>query len=166
MAINTDSAKGSTDASGRSYQQTVSSLKDSVVQATTGMEEAQTKISENMEKARKTAADALAFGQGTMEACIQSGQIWSAGLQDISKQFAMTSQASMEEVMNHFRALTSARSLKDAFEAHTNLMRASTEKMVSETGRLTTASIKLTHDAWAPITARMSSRVESVPKNV
>ena len=69
-----------------------------------------------MEKAMKTAEELVAFSQGNVEAMVKSGQIWAAGVQDISKQIAATAQASFDETMSTFKALSSVKSLKDAFD--------------------------------------------------
>jgi hypothetical protein len=41
----------------------------------------------------KTAEEFVVFGQGNVEALVKSGQIWAAGVQDLTKQVAATAQA-------------------------------------------------------------------------
>src|SRR5215213_4844508 len=88
-------------------------LKSSPAGEAAGIETAQsghthTKVKESMDKAIKTAEELVAFGQGDVEAFVKSGQIWAAGVQDISKQVAATAQASFDETMSTFKAITSA----------------------------------------------------------
>ncbi len=64
----------------------------------------------------KTAEELVAFSQGNLEAMVKSGQIWAAGVQDICKQIAANAQASFDETLSTFKALTSVKSLKDAFD--------------------------------------------------
>jgi phasin family protein len=95
---------------------------------------------------------------------VKSGQIWAAGVQDIGKQIAASAQASFDETMSAFKAITSAKSLKDAFDLQAGLARATLEKTVAESGKLTDASMKLTEQALAPLTARMTLAMEKFAK--
>jgi phasin family protein len=121
-------------------------------------------VKEGMEKAIKTAEELMAFSQGNLEAMVKSGQIWAAGVQDIGKQIAATAQASFDETMSTFKALTSVKSLKDAFDLQSMLARTTVEKTLAESGKLTDASMKLTEQALAPITARVSLAMEKFAK--
>lgn len=135
-----------------------------MAQATAGFAETQAKVKEGMEKAMKTAEELVAFGQGNLEAMVKSGQIWAAGVQDISKQIAANAQASFDETMSIFKALTAAKSLKDAFDLQASLARSTFEKTVAESGKLTDASVKLTEQALAPLTARVTLAMEKFAK--
>jgi phasin family protein len=148
----------------KGFEQTVTGLKDGMAQAAAGFEKTQAKMKEGVEKAMKTAEEFVAFGQGNMEAFTKSGQIWAAGIQDLQKQFAATAQASFEEAVATFKAMTSAKSLKDAFDLHANLARGAIEKTLAESGKITDASLKLTEQTLAPITARVTLAVEKFAK--
>lgn len=137
----------------RAYEQTAS-------QASAGLEASQTKMKEGMGKAMATAEDLVAFSQGNLEAFVKLGQVWAAGMQDISKQMAATAQASIEHTLSTFRALSGVKSLRDAMELQSSLARATVEKTMSESGRLTDASMKLAEQTMAPLTARVSLAVE------
>jgi phasin family protein len=143
---------------------TVSNLKDGMAKAAAGLEVTQAKMKEGVEKAMKTAEEMVSFSQGNMEAFVKAGQIWAAGVQDISKQFAATAQASLDETMSTFKALSSVKSLKDAMELQASLARSALEKTMTESGRLTDASFKLTEQTLAPITARVTLAVEKFAK--
>jgi phasin family protein len=117
-----------------------------------------------METMMKTAEDMMAFGQGNVEALLKSGQIWATGFQDLSKQIAATAQASLDETVSTFKALSGVKSLKDAMDMQAQFARASMEKAMAETGRLTDASLKLAEQAMAPITARVTLAVETMVK--
>ena len=153
------------EAAGRGFETTVSGLKDGMTRAATGFADTQAKVKEGMEKAMKTAEELVAFGQGNLEAMVKSGQIWAAGMQDIGKQIAANAQASFDETMSAFKALTAAKSLKDAFDLQTSLARSTFEKTVTESGKLTDASVKLTEQALAPLTARFTLAVEKFAKS-
>ena len=119
---------------------------------------------QGMEKVMKTAEEFVAFGQGNVEAIVKSSQIWVAGVQDLSKAAAVTAQAQFDETVSIFKAMTSVKSLKDLFDLQSSFARATMEKTVTESSKLTDASLKLTEQALAPITARVTTAVETFGK--
>ncbi|MEI7711799.1 MAG: phasin family protein [Rhodospirillales bacterium] len=118
-------------------------------------------VEQPMEKVVKTTEDFVAFGQGNIEAFVKSSQIWSAGVQDLSKQVAATAQAQMDETMSAFKAIAAVKSFKDMFELQSAFAKSAMEKTMAESGKLTDASLKLTEQAIAPIAARMTVAVET-----
>jgi len=151
-------------ATARGFETTMSGLKDGMARAASGFADTQAKVKEGMEKAMKTAEELVAFGQGNFEAMVKSGQIWTAGVQDIGKQMAANAQASFDETMSTFKSFSSVKSLKDAFDLQANLARATMEKTLAESGKLTDASMKLTEQAIAPLTARVNLAMEKFAK--
>jgi phasin family protein len=149
----------------KGFEATVSGLKDGMSKAASGFADTQAKVKEGMEKAMKTAEEFVAFSQGNFEALVKSGQIWTAGVQDIGKQIAANAQASFDETMSTFKAMTTAKSLKDAFDLQASLARTTIEKTLAESGKLTDASVKLTEQTLAPITARFSMAMEKFAKS-
>lgn len=109
----------------------------------------------------KTTQDFVAFGQGNVEAFVKSGQILATGMQDLTKQMAATAQASMEEAMAAFRAMTGVRTFQQAVEFQTNLARTTVEKAMSGTTHVAETSFKLAEQAMEPITGRIKLATES-----
>jgi phasin family protein len=134
----------------------VAAMKD----AAAGFEKTQADVKANMEKAMRTAEEFLSFGQGNVEAVMRSGRIWAEGVQDLGKSFAATAQAQFDQAMSTFKALAGVKSLKEAIDLQANLARSSMETAMTETTRLTDASMKLAEQASAPITQRMTQAVE------
>ncbi|HEX3350432.1 MAG TPA: phasin family protein [Acetobacteraceae bacterium] len=131
-----------------------------------GNETSMDKVKASMDKVIKTAEDFVSFGQGNVEAFVRSSQIWTAGVQDLGKQFVATAQAQFDETVSTFKALTSVKSLKEAMELQSTLARNSLDKAVSETGKMTDASLKLAEQTLAPITARVTLVVEKFGRTV
>jgi phasin family protein len=132
--------------------------------AAAGFEQTQEKVKAQMDKAIRTAEEMVSFGQGNLEAMVKSGQIFAAGMQDLSQQMAAHAQAALNDTFSTFKALTGVRSFKEAVELQTGLARATVEKTLSETGRLTEASLKLAEQSFAPIAARVTLTVEKFAK--
>jgi len=109
----------------------------------------------------KTAEQFITFGQGNVEALVKSSQIVATGLQDITKQLAANAQAAVDESLSTFRALSSVRSVKEAFDLQATFARTTFEKAVAQTGQLTETSFKLAEQAMQPIAGRVTLAVES-----
>jgi phasin family protein len=114
-----------------------------------------------MKSMMKTTEELVAFGQANMEAFVKSGQIWSAGMQDLTKHIASSAKASFDESVSTFKALSTVKSVKEAMDLQSTSAKSALEKMMAESNKLTDASIKLTEETLAPITARVSVAVET-----
>src|SRR6185312_3266458 len=75
-----------------------------------------------------------------------------------------TAESSFDDAMTTFKAMSSVKSLKDMFDLQASFARATLEKTMTESGKLTEASFKLTEQALAPITARVTLAVEKFAK--
>ena len=128
--------------------------------ATGAIGQAQTNIKQGVSRAMNTAEQLTQFHQGNLEAMVKSSQIWASGLQDLTKHFASHAQTTMEETMSTFRAMTTAKSLKEAFELQSSFAKTAMEKAMSESTKLTETGLKLAEQAYAPITARVNAAVE------
>jgi phasin family protein len=140
---------------------------DAVVGASvTGFPKTHPEVKVNMEKMMKTAEEMVSFSQGNLEAFAKSSQIWAAGVQDLGKSVAATAQAQMEQTVATMKALAGVKSLKEAIDLQSNLARASVEKVMAETGKITDASLKLAEQTMAPITARVTLAMEKFGRAV
>jgi phasin family protein len=161
IEASSDAVTASFDAAAAEAPKVAAAASDAAV---AGFEKTQVKIKEGVEKAMKTAEEIMSFNQGNIDALMKSSQIWAAGIQDLSKQWAATAQTAMGETMTTFKALSSVKSLKEAIDLQTNLARSSMEKAMAESGKFTDASVKLAEQTMAPIAARVTLAVESFTK--
>lgn len=121
-------------------------------------------LTQGMKTMMKTTEDFVAFGQANLEAFVKSGQIWSAGVQELTKQIASSAKASFDESVSTFKAISTAKSVKEAIDLQSSFAKAALEKAMAESNKLTDASIKLTEQTLAPITARVTVAVETFGK--
>jgi phasin family protein len=112
----------------------------------------------------KATEQVASFSQGNIEAIMRSGQIWTTGCQALSKTMAATAQAHLDQTMSIWKALSSVRSLKEAMELQTSLPQRSFETAFAETGKLTTATMKVAEQAMAPIVERFTLSVEKLTR--
>ena len=113
----------------------------------------------------KTAEEFVTFGQGNVEAIVKSGQILATGMQDMTKNMAATAQASFDEALTAFRAMASARSVREAMDLQSALIRSTLEKALTQTGHVAESNLKLAEQAIAPIATRFSLAVETFGKS-
>jgi phasin family protein len=159
-----ETIKETTDAATKGFDKTLHAVKEGMEKAAKGFETQQVKVKESVEKAMKTAEEMVAFSQGNLEALMKASQIYATGLQDISKHLAAHSKTSMEESVAFTKSLMGVKSVKEAVDLQSGYARASIEKAVSETNKVTDASVKLAEQAIAPLTARLTLAVEKFGK--
>jgi phasin family protein len=112
----------------------------------------------------KSTEEFVAFGQANLEAFVKSGQIWSAGIQELTKQMAATAKTSFDESVSTFKAISAAKSAKEAIDIQTTFARTVVGKAMTESSRITDASMKLTEQTLAPITTRLTAAIEAFGK--
>jgi len=142
----------------------VAAVTAKAIESASATEPAKSTITQGMKSMMKSTEDLVAFGQANMEAFVKSGQIWSAGVQELTKQIASSAKASFDESVSTFKAISTARSVKEAMDLQSTFAKAALEKAMAESNKLTDASIKLTEQTLAPITARVTVAVESFGK--
>ncbi len=153
-----------TVASVKSFEKSAAAVREGIEKATKSMETSQAKLKEGVEKAVKTSEELLAFSQGNLEAFVKATQIYASGFQDLSKHIAATSKASLEESVAFSKSLMGVKSVKEAVDLQTGYAKTSIEKAVAESNKLTDATVKLTEQAIAPLTARIALAVETFGK--
>jgi phasin family protein len=143
---------------------TVAAVTAAAVETASSITPMKPTLSQGMKSMMKSTEEFVAFGQANLEAFVKSGQIWSAGVQELTKQFANSAKASFDESVSTFKAISTAKSVKEAMELQSTFAKAALEKAMAESNKLTDASIKLTEQTLAPITARVTSAVETFGK--
>jgi phasin family protein len=152
------------EASVKNFEKSLSAVREGIEKATKGLETSQAKLKEGVEKAVKTSEELLAFSQGNLEAFVKATQIYATGFQDLSKHIAASSKSSLEESVAFSKSLMGVKSVKEAVDLQTGFAKSSIEKAVAESNKLTDATVKLTEQAIAPLTARISLAVETFGK--
>jgi phasin family protein len=142
---------------------TAAAVTSEVVETASSIEPKQP-MTQGIKRMMKTTEDFVAFGQANLEAFVKSGQIWSAGVQELTKQIASSAKASFDDSVSTFKAMSTAKSVKEAMDLQSSFAKAALEKAMAESNKLTDASIKLTEQTLAPITARVTVAVETFGK--
>jgi phasin family protein len=115
---------------------------------------------EHVEKANqamiKTAEEMQKLSKENLEACIQASTIIAKGMQELGREWTAYVQESMERSAAAAKAMMSARSLQEVINLQSDWLKASLDKLVAETTKLSERTVKVTNEAMEPISARLS----------
>ena len=136
-------------------------LNEGFSRTTAAVEKTQTEVKATVEKTMKTARDMAAFGQGNLEAFATTGQIWAAGMQDLSKSLVASAKEQMDDAVAAVTSFAAAKSFNDLLDLQAAFARTSLDKAITETNKLADASTKLATDVLAPLTARVTLAAET-----
>lgn len=142
-------------------QQRMADLSVGMARASAGFEETQAKLIQSTETTMTKVAEAVG---GNIAALTRSGQIWAAGVQELSKQVAGSFQSTFQDTAGVIKTLATVTSLKQAIELQSGFVRATLDKTMAESSRLAQASLKLTEQALAPVTERARMTGEAFSK--
>jgi phasin family protein len=138
-----------------------------------GFEQAQAAMKQQMEEAQKHAAaaqktleEAIAFGRGNLEAFVKSSTILTEGMQDLARATLAFGQAAFAEGMESAKAFASVKSVREALDLQASFAKATTEKMVAESTKLSESSAKLAEKAMAPVIERVNLAVKTFGKPI
>jgi phasin family protein len=145
---------------------TIAAVAEGVVEPVAPTKTTATKPLLGMNTMIKSTEDFVALGQANIEALVKSGQIWTAGVQELMKQFAETAKASFDEAVATLRAISSAKSVTEAMNLQSKFSTNVAGRALAESNKLVDASIKLTEQTLAPIAARLTNTVETFDKAV
>jgi phasin family protein len=121
-------------------------------------------VTQGLNTVIKSTQGFVAFGKANFEAATESGRILAVGVQDLTKHLVSTATASYEDAVATAKALGAAKSVKEAIDLQGAHAKTSISKAVSEAKNLADASVKLTVQAMAPLTARVAVAVETLAK--
>jgi phasin family protein len=146
--------------SSREFENTLSATRDAVSTATRGFETSQLKLKEGVEKAMKSSQELLFLSKGNLEAFMAASKILATGLQGISKELVASNKATIEESVSFTKSLFGVKSFREAVDLHSGFALSSIHKAVSDTGKVTDATVQLAEQAVAPLAARLTIAIE------
>lgn len=112
----------------------------------------------------KAAEEAAEFGRGNMEALAKSAQAYVSGVQELGRQTAAMMQGLADQALEGAKALSSARSLKEASEVQAGLARKAFERAISDTTKLQETALKVAEQSFAPLSARATVAAEKMSR--
>lgn len=126
--------------------------------------EAQERAKAAFEKGQALFGDAGEFTKGNVEALVESGKILAAGLQSMGKDYVAEGKTAFETVQADIKELAAVKSPADFFKLQGEIMRRNFDAAVAAGSKHSEAMLKLTNDAFAPVSTRVSLAIEKVKK--
>ncbi len=115
-------------------------------------------------KSGELAAEVGEFNKGNLEAVVESGKIFIAGVQAIGSDQIATGKTVVETVTADVKKMTSVKSPTELMQLQGELARRNFDAAVSFGSKNTEAWVKLYNDAFAPISSRVSVAAEKFSK--
>jgi phasin family protein len=107
-------------------------------------------------KSQKVAGELAELTRDNVEALTEAGRIAAEGARSIGQDFVASTRAGVEKAADSVRALAEAKSPTEFLQIQSDLARASFDRMVAETSRMTESAVKLAGEAFQPLSNRAS----------
>ena len=131
---------------------------------TDAVSELQSKAKTAYDKSAALAAEATEFAKGNVEALVESGKIFAAGVQDLGKTYAEEAKSAFETMTADIKELAAVKSPAELFQLQAKLARRNFDALVAYGSKNTDAVSKLATEAFAPISGRISLAAEKISK--
>lgn len=116
------------------------------------------------DKLQAYAGDVTEMSKGNVEALVESGKIFGAGVQDIARSEIEAAKGAFEIATADLKALAAVKSPTELFKLQGEIARRNFDTAVARFSKNAEASLKLANDAFAPISSRMSLAAEKISK--
>ena len=124
----------------------------------------QTRAKTAFAKTGEFTAEATEFTKANVEAVVESGKIFVTGAQELLKDNIETGKTVIETVTEDAKKVAAVKSPTELMQLQAEIARRNFDAMVSYGSKRTEAWVKLTNEAFAPISNRVSVAVEKVSK--
>lgn len=121
---------------------------------------------EVVRRSQKAVEELADLSRANVEALVDAGKIAIEGARAIGQDVVETSRDGVEQAADAVRALAEAKSPTEFIQVQTEFARASFDRFVSESSRLTESVVKLAGEAFQPISTRATLNAERVNKLV
>ena len=126
--------------------------------------EMQTRLAGMYEKGTEMTGEMVTFQRANAEAMAEAGKILFTGMQDMTREAVEESRKAADQISEDARLMAAAKSPTELVKLQSDIMRRSFDNAVAAGSKNTEAWIKLTNDAMAPLTSRVSEAVDKMNK--
>jgi phasin family protein len=112
------------------------------------------------QKGQKVAEQFADLTRANVEAIVEAGRVAASGARTIGQDVVATSRDGIEQAADAIRSLAEAKSPTEYLQLQGNFARASFDRMVAETSKLTENMVKLAGEAFQPLSNRASANAE------
>lgn len=126
--------------------------------------EMQTRLAGMYEKGTEMTGEMVTFQRANAEAMAEAGKILFTGMQDMTRGAVEETRKAADQMSEDARLMAAAKSPTELVKLQGDIMRRSFDHAVATGSKNTEAWIKLTNDAFAPLTSRVSEAVDKMNK--
>jgi phasin family protein len=113
-------------------------------------------------KSQKAAEDLTDLAKANVEAIVEAGKIAANGAKALGQDVIATGREGIEQASDAVKTLAEAKSPAEFFQIQSDLARASFDRLVAETSKLTERVVKLAGEAAEPLQTRASLNAERI----
>lgn len=124
----------------------------------------QTRAKTVFAKTGELASEVTEFNKGNVEAVVESGKIFFAGMQDMGRQQVAATKSVVKTVQGDFKKVAAVKSPTELVQLQGELARRNFDAAMSFGSKNTESLVKLYNDAFAPLSSRMSVAAEKLKK--
>ena len=111
-------------------------------------------------RGQKVAEELADLTRANVEAIVEAGRVASEGARALGQDVVATSRDGVEQAADAIRSFAEAKSPTEYLQLQGEFARASFDRMVAETSKLTESMVKLAGEAFQPISNRATANAE------
>src|SRR5206468_473986 len=111
-------------------------------------------------KTQKVTGELADLARANVEAIVEAGRVASEGARSIGQDVVATSREGVEQAADAIRSLAEAKSPTEYLQLQSEFARASFDRAVAESSRLTESLVKLAGEAFQPLSNRATANAE------
>lgn len=124
------------------------------------LNEISTKAKAAYEKGTAMVGDYSEFAKGNVEAVVESSKILASGVQELGRDYVAESRSAFEAITADVKDLAAVKSPSEFFQLQTELLKKSFDTAVAFGSKNSEMMLKLTNEALAPLSNRVSLAME------
>ena len=113
-----------------------------------------------VKKSQKVAEELADLARANVEAVVEAGRVATEGARSIGQDVVAKQRDGFEQAADAIRALAEAKSPTEYLQLQGDIARASFDRAVAETSKLTESLVKLAGEAFQPLSNRASANAE------
>ena len=111
-------------------------------------------------RSQKVAEELADLARANVEAVVEAGRVAAEGARSIGQEAVSSSRDGFEQAADAIRSLAEAKSPTEYLQLQSDLARASFDRAVAESSRLTESLVKLAGEAFQPLSNRATANAE------
>ena len=122
--------------------------------------EANERSQELVKRSQKVAEELADLARANVEAVVEAGRVAAEGARSIGQNVVASSRDGVEQAADAIRSLAEAKSPTEYLQLQNDFARASFDRAVAETSKLTESLVKLAGEAFQPLSNRATANAE------